>query len=72
MRISQLGPPDGETDTVLVGELMDRSAFTGVINTLVNLQMTILSVESDSEVHRGPKTSDPGIITTAPDFTGGG
>jgi hypothetical protein len=37
---------DGQSMTVLAGELVDQTALLGVLNTLYDLHLPILSVES--------------------------
>ncbi len=44
MRITRLERPDGQTETVLEGQLMDQAALTGVINALYDLHLPVISV----------------------------
>ncbi len=37
--------PDGVAETVLTGEFQDQAALTGVLNTLYDLGLPLLSVE---------------------------
>lgn len=36
---------DGPTVTVLIGELTDQASLTGLLNTLFDLQLPVLSVQ---------------------------
>jgi len=41
-----LAEPDGEPpETILAGELLDQAALTGVLNTLYDLRLPMLSVK---------------------------
>lgn len=44
MRITGSRRLDGEMETVLVGRLADQAAFSGVLNTLYELHLPVLSV----------------------------
>jgi len=46
MSISQSSRPDQTTVTVLVGRVRDQAALAGVLNTLYDLHLPILSVEA--------------------------
>jgi len=37
--------PDGALETVLIGDFQDQAALTGVLNTLYDLGLPLLSVE---------------------------
>jgi len=39
--------------TILVGEMRDQAEFMGVMNSLYELHLPILSVESTTEIHGG-------------------
>lgn len=45
MTISLTAGERGEMITILVGELRDQAALAGVLNTLYELHLTLLSVE---------------------------
>jgi hypothetical protein len=44
MKISETTPDGGPAITTLYGELIDQAALAGVLDTLYELQLTILSV----------------------------
>jgi hypothetical protein len=44
MTINRLVLDDGTTFTILTGELTDQSALSGVLNTLYDLQLTLVAV----------------------------
>ncbi len=52
--------PDADSggDTVLVGELLDQCALSGLINTLVDHRLSILRVEQLSQTD----SSNPGPV----------
>ena len=45
MNITHCGTTDGEFVTVLVGRLADQAALSGVLNTLYELHLPVLSVD---------------------------
>jgi len=45
MNISRARASDGSEETVLVGRLPDRSALSGVLNSLYELHLPVTSVE---------------------------
>ena len=45
MEITQSHGPDGEAESVLVGRLLDQAALSGVLNTLYDLHLPLVSVE---------------------------
>jgi hypothetical protein len=45
MQITKTENADDTNETLLVGRLEDQAALAGVIETLYNLQMPVLSVE---------------------------
>lgn len=45
MRISELSGIEGKIVTVLVGRLADQAALSGVLDTLYQLQLPVLSVD---------------------------
>jgi hypothetical protein len=45
MRITESRRLDGEMETVLVGRLADQAAFSGVLNTLYELHLPVVSVD---------------------------
>ena len=36
--------PDGKVETILIGRLEDQAALTGVLNSLYNLRLPVVSV----------------------------
>lgn len=56
MAVSWLRPEDGPTITILEGELRDQAALAGILHTLYNLHLPLLSLERlskpDVTVHR--------------------
>ncbi len=44
VNITKIERPDGEIRSVLVGRLGGQAALTGVINTLYNLRLPVISV----------------------------
>lgn len=53
MDISTQSHRDGPEVTILVGEMRDQAEFMGVMNSLYELHLPILSVESTTEIHGG-------------------
>ena len=45
MDVARETRPDGEVESVLVGRLTDQAALSGVLNTLYELHMPVVSVE---------------------------
>jgi hypothetical protein len=45
MTISATRLPDGSTATTLIGDLADQSALVGVVNTLHDLGLSLVSME---------------------------
>lgn len=45
MEITEAGGPKGDTQTILSGRLADQSSLAGVLNTLHDLQLPVISVE---------------------------
>jgi hypothetical protein len=45
MKITESRGPDGEAESVLVGRLADQAALSGVLNTLYDLHLPLVSVE---------------------------
>ena len=45
MNITGLQQPDGEIESILVGRLADQTALAGVLNTLYELHLPVLSVD---------------------------
>jgi hypothetical protein len=45
MKITESHGPDGEAESVLVGRLLDQAALSGVLNTLYDLHLPLVSVE---------------------------
>jgi len=44
VNITRVDLPDGRVETVLVGRLGDQAALAGIINTLYNLRLPVVSV----------------------------
>ena len=50
MQITEIHAADGQTETILVGRLADQAALSGIMNSLYELHMPVLSAECiDSE-----------------------
>ena len=45
MRIENLARDDGKIESVLEGRLLDQAALSGVLNTLYELHMPVMSVD---------------------------
>ena len=45
MQVSESSTADGETVTALMGQLADQAALSGVLDTLYQLRLPILSVD---------------------------
>lgn len=45
MKITEARECDGEVESVLVGRLADQAALSGVLNTLYDLHLPVVSVE---------------------------
>ena len=45
MNITETASPGGQTNTILVGRLSDQAALSGVLNTLYELHMPVMSME---------------------------
>ena len=45
MNITELQRPDGGIESILVGRLSDQAALAGVLNTLYELHLPVLSAE---------------------------
>ena len=50
LNISEKKDPKGNLETVLVGRLADQSELSGILNTLHDSQMPVLSVECLEEI----------------------
>ena len=51
---------DGEAETILTGRLADQAAFIGVINTLYNLHLPIISVTCLGDDQENREGREPG------------
>jgi hypothetical protein len=49
MSITNVFKKDGQAVTVLIGHLSDQASLSGVLNSLHNLQLPLLSVENMDE-----------------------
>ena len=50
MQVTETRGPDGKAETILVGRLADQAMLTGILNTLYELHLPVLSAECvDSE-----------------------
>ena len=49
LEIRCASPPSHRAITVLTGTLLDQAALIGILNTLYNLRLTLLSVERLAE-----------------------
>jgi len=49
MQIKELLSPEGDVETILVGRLADQAALSGVLNTLYELHLPMLSTECIDE-----------------------
>ena len=45
MNITESNSSHGEAETILVGRLTDQAAFAGVLNTLYEMHLAVLSTE---------------------------
>ena len=45
MRITESQNPDGDVETILAGRVADQAALSGVLNTLYELHLPVLSAE---------------------------
>ena len=45
MSISERRSEEGGTDTILVGRLLDQAALSGVLNTLYELNLPVISAD---------------------------
>ena len=45
MSISKRENEDGDTESILVGRLPDQAALSGVLNTLYDLQLPVISAD---------------------------
>ena len=45
MNITEAQQPDGEKESILVGRLADQTALAGVLNTLYELHLPVLSMD---------------------------
>ena len=45
MSISRRENEDGDTESILVGRLPDQAALSGVLNTLYDLQLPVISAD---------------------------
>jgi hypothetical protein len=45
MQITETSGENGKTETILVGRLVDQSALSGVLNSLYELHLPVLSAE---------------------------
>jgi hypothetical protein len=45
MRIENLARDDGKIESVLEGRLLDQAALSGVLNTLYELHLPVMSVD---------------------------
>jgi hypothetical protein len=45
MNITETGKGKGKVETILVGRLADQAALSGVLNTLYELHLPVVSVE---------------------------
>ena len=45
MSITEKRLPEGEVETILVGRLQDQAALSGVLNTLYELHLPVLSAD---------------------------
>ena len=61
MRISSPPPKADSTVTVLQGHVSDQAELVGILNTLYELHLPLLSVQ-----HLGDEPSSPGIVDPAP------
>jgi hypothetical protein len=61
LQITQSIGPDGPAETILVGRLADQAALAGVMNTLYELHLPVVSVKCVDKEGR-----DGGNRTTAP------
>ena len=59
MFIENLARSDGKTESVLEGRLLDQASLSGVLNTLYELHLPVMSVDclsgSDDEQPRNPE-----------------
>jgi hypothetical protein len=60
MEISESRGSDGEVETVLVGRLADQAALAGVLNTLYELHLPVLSVDCLGTDRQGATIEDGG------------
>jgi hypothetical protein len=53
MQVTETRGSDGQPETILVGRLADQAALSGILNSLYELHMPVLSAECvDSESRR--------------------
>ena len=45
MNITEIKNTDGETESILVGRLDDQAALSGVLNSLYEMRLAVLSTE---------------------------
>jgi len=53
MQVTETRGTDGQTETILVGRLADQAALSGILNSLYELHLPVMSAECvDSENDR--------------------
>jgi len=45
MNITEVKKPDGEIESILVGRLEDQAALSGILNSLYEMHLAVLSTE---------------------------
>ena len=45
MNITESKRPDGQVQSILVGRILDQSALSGILNTLYELHLPVVSVD---------------------------
>jgi len=45
LQITATHGPDGQAETLIVGRVVDQAALTGVLNTLYEMHLPVVSVE---------------------------
>jgi hypothetical protein len=45
MQVTETRGPDGKAETILVGRLADQAALSGILNSLYELHLPVLSAE---------------------------
>lgn len=53
MHISTIKKPGGKTISVLVGRVLDQSELSGILNSLYELHLTVISVKALKKIEGG-------------------